>query len=262
MFEMTKDSASLEERLDFLQLEGPAQGQPQPQPTPKNSPEIGSKQGGSVSGNGRATIAGSTLATFTGEVSAQDRQTVLDCTLYLEQYTDTLYDRETQWYEWLQHYTLGLWHLGWRHERPVMLESLKTTLYEPICDVVLEKLKPVVAPSLYDVTYSAFLALKDNLDASRALSLKSSREKGRDLQVMPCTYDRQGNLTVAFHHLWVAYAKTPEQFLFLRWENHEATLVMHYGVFTLDRKRFSELAEAMRKKITERSLSYLVNMKL
>lgn len=214
------------------------------------------------SSNGRATVAGSTLATFTEDVSAQDQQAVLDCTLYLEQYTDTFYDRETQWYEWLQHYTLGLWNLGWWHERPVMLESLKTTLYEPISDVVLKKLKPVVTPSLYDVTSSAFLALKDNLDASRALNLKSSREKGRDLQVMPCTYDRQGNLTIAFHHLWFAYAKTTEQFLFLRWENHDVTLVMHYGVFTLDRKRFSELAEAMRKKITERSLSYLVNMKL
>ena len=60
----------------------------------------------------RAALAGSTIVSVAPRVSEDDEQAALDCALYLEQYTDTLYNRESQWYEWLQHFTLGLWHLG------------------------------------------------------------------------------------------------------------------------------------------------------
>src|SRR5207253_8927753 len=132
------------------------------------------------------------LLSFTSGVSRQDQQDVQDCVLYLEQYTDTKYDRESQWYEWLQHFTLGLWHLGWIHDRPVMLESHLTTLYGPITQSVLDVLKPISSGAMYNVTVDAFNALKNNLAALKLFSSKSARAGGRSFQVMPCADNGQG----------------------------------------------------------------------
>jgi len=208
----------------------------------------------------RAAVAGSTIVSVAEGVSESDEQDALDCALYLEQYTDTRYHRETEWYQWLQHYTLGLWHLGWIHQRPVMLDTRELVLHEPISSAILETLKPNVSGSMYSAAMHAFEALKNNLQASMLLAQKSGSERGRQFQMMPCGYDAKGRLTVLLIHSWFAAAVDPQQFLFLEWEDYETVLIQHYGTFTLDRKRFDQVAPAMRAKITQRSREYLMRM--
>jgi hypothetical protein len=180
----------------------------------------------------------------------------LDCDTYLQQYTDAVFDRETLWYEWLQHYTLGFWYLGWMHQRPVMLESKRVTLYESISDTVLETLEPMVDAVVYAIAMASFEALKSNLKASALLAEKSGSERGRQFLTMPCAYDAEGRLTSSLIHSWYVARVDPEQFLFLKWKNHDTTLVQHYGTFTLDRKRFGEIEQAMRDKMADRSRLY------
>lgn len=208
----------------------------------------------------RAALAGSTIVSVAPRVSEDDEQVALDCALYLEQYTDTRYDRESQWYEWLQHFTLGLWHLGWIHQRPVMLESRKTLLSEPISKEILETLRPRASAPMYNAAAHAFESLKSNLQVSASLEKTSSRGQGRQFQVMPCAYDGEGNLTLTLIHAWYVSVISPGQFLFIKWQDHDTTLIQHYGTFTLDRRRFDSLAVAMRGKITERSREYLLRM--
>ena len=208
----------------------------------------------------RAALAGSTIVSVAPRVSEDDEQAALDCALYLEQYTDTLYDRESQWYEWLQHFTLGLWHLGWVHQRPVMLDSRKVLLSEPISTQILETLRPRASGSMYSAAVHAFESLKSNLQVSASLEKTSSRGQGRQFQVMPCAYDAQGNLTLTLIHAWYVSVISPGQFLFITWQDNDTTLIQHYGTFTLDRRRFDSLAVAMRAKITERSREYLLRM--
>lgn len=254
MFDTFTDFPTLEQRLDFLGLMPSATDDYVAPITPRSlavaQPSI----------HARAAIAGSTIVSVAGAVSEDDEQDVLDCALYLEQYTDTKYGRETEWYEWLQHYTLGLWHLGWIHQRPVMLESRQTVLYEPITSAILETLKPQASGPMYNAAMVAFETLKDNFQASILLAQKSGRERGRQFQTMPCAYDADGRLTLMLVHSWYVAAVNPEQFLFIKWLDHDVTLIQHYGTFTLDRKRFDGLAAAMRAKITERSRDYLLRM--
>jgi len=212
------------------------------------------------SGDTHAALAGSTLVAVAAGVSEDDEQIALDCALYLEQYTDTRYDRETQWYEWLQHYTLGLWNLGWIHRRPKMLESRKVVLSEPITREVLQTLRPQASSDLYSAALHAFEMLKDNVQASRLLAQNSGRIRGRQFQTMPCAYDAKGRLTLMLVHAWYVAAVNPEQFLFIKWKDHDATLIQHYGTFTLDRQRFDKVAATMRAKISERSRDYLLRI--
>jgi hypothetical protein len=113
---------------------------------------------------------------------------------------------------------------------------------------------------MYSAAMYAFDALKDNLQASMLLAQKSGRERGRQFQTMPCAYDADGRLTLMLIHSWYVAAVNPAQFLFLKWLEHDVTLIQHYGTFTLDRKRFDPLAAAMRDKITQRSREYLLRM--
>ena len=251
MFDTTIEFPALEQRLAFLGLSDavPATARSQAVTLARSNPTPV-----------RAAIAGSTIVSMAEGVSAEDEQDTLDCALYLEQYTDTRYDRETQWYEWLQHFTLGLWHFGWIHQRPVMLDSRHIELHEPISSSILETLKPNVSGSMYSAAMYAFDALKDNLQASMLLAQKSGRERGRHFQTMPCAYDADGRLTLMLIHSWYVAAVNPAQFLFLKWLDHDVTLIQHYGTFTLDRKRFDPLAAAMRDKITQRSREYLLRM--
>jgi hypothetical protein len=245
---------TLEERLTFLALKPSSQSPPRAlQPKPRLFRSSGPN---GLSGQNRAAISGGTIVSFTRTVSDTDEQVVLDCDTYLQQYTDDQYDRATQWYEWLQHYTLGLWHLGWRHRRPVMLESKRVTLYEPISDTVLETLKPMVDDAAYATAAQAFEALKSNLKASALLAEKSGSERGRQFLTLPCAYDAEGRLTSSLIHSWYVARINPERFLFLKWSNHDTTLVQHYGTFTLDRQRFSEVEVAMRAKMAERARLY------
>lgn len=252
MFDRFMEFPTLEQRLAFLGLDVQV-----PLTQPRSLTTVASN---SASANARASIAGSSIVAVAGAVSEDDEQAVLDCALYLEQYTDTRYNRETQWYEWLQHYTLGLWHLGWIHQRPVMLESQLTVLYEPITSAILETLKPKVSVPVYDAAMEAFKSLKDNLQASILFAQKSGRERSRHFQTMPCAYDAKGQLTLMLLHSWYEAQVSPEQFLFIKWLDHEVTLVQHYGAFTLDKKRFGEVVAAMRAKITERSRDYLMRI--
>lgn len=252
MFDLSKEFPKLEQRLAFLGLPASA-----PDTTPRSR---GAAEPRKVHANTRAAIAGSSIVCVAGAVSEDDEQAVLDCTLYLEQYTDTLYNRQTQWYEWLQHYTQGLWNLGWIHQRPVMLESQLTVLHEPITRAILDTLKPNVSGPMYGAAMDAFESLKGNLQASMLLAQKSGRERGRQFQTMPCAYDANGRLTLMLVHAWYEAAVNPQQFLFIKWLDHDVTLVQHYGVFTLDRKRFGEVVAAMRGKITERSRNYLMRI--
>jgi hypothetical protein len=257
MFDTSIEFPALEQRLAFLGLTGAAPAVHAASVTARSLAFAPPRRG---AGQNRAAIAGSTIVSVAGGVSEDDEQVALDCALYLEQYTDTRYDRETQWYEWLQHFTLGLWHLGWIHQRPVMLDSRYIELHEPISSAILETLKPNVSGSMYSAAMHAFEALKDNLQASMLLAQKSGRERGRQFQTMPCAYDASGRLTLMLIHSWYVAAINPEQFLFLKWLDHDVTLIQHYGTFTLDRKRFDSLAAAMRDKITQRSLEYLLRM--
>jgi hypothetical protein len=252
MFDTSMEYPTLEQRLAFLGL--------LPAPDARGPHATSRLLAANTSANVRASVAGSSIVAVAGAVSRDDEQAVLDCALYLEQYTDTRYNRETQWYEWLQHYTLGLWHLGWIHQRPVMLESQLTVLYEPITSAILDTLKPNVSVPVYDAAMQAFNSLKGNLQASILFSQKSGREHGRHFQTMPCAYDANGQLTLMLLHAWYEAEVSPEQFLFIKWLEHEVTLVQHYGAFTLDKKRFNQVAAAMRVKITERSRGYLMRM--
>ncbi|VVP42525.1 MULTISPECIES: hypothetical protein [Pseudomonas] len=251
MFETPIDFPALEQRLAFLGLTAAA-----PVTARLQTVTLPLSQPAPV----RAAIAGSSIVSVAEGVSADDEQDALDCALYLEQYTDTRYDRQTQWYEWLQHFTLGLWHFGWIHQRPVMLDSRHIELHEPISSAILETLRPNVSDSLYSAAMYAFEALKDNLQASMLLAQKSAMERGRQFQTMPCAYDANGRLTLMLIHSWYVAAVNPAQFLFLKWLDHDVTLIQHYGTFTLDRKRFDPLAAAMRDKITERSREYLLRL--
>lgn len=251
MFDTSIEFPTLKKRLAFLGLAGatPISARLQAVALPR-----------SHSTPVRAAIVGSSIVSVAEGVSEADEQDALDCALYLEQYTDTRYDRETQWYEWLQHYTLGLWHLGWIHQRPVMLDSRRIVLHEPISDAILETLRPNVSGSMYGAAVHAFAALKDNLQASMLLAQKSAMERGRQFKTIPCAYDGDGRLTLMMIHSWYVSAVNPAQFLFLKWLDHDVTLIQHYGTFTLDRKRFDPLAAAMRDKITQRSREYLLRM--
>lgn len=252
MFDTSMEYPTLEQRLTFLGL--------LPAPDARGPHAMPRSLAASTSANVRASVAGSSIVAVAGAVSEGDEQAVLDCALYLEQYTDTRYNRETQWYEWLQHYTLGLWHLGWIHQRPVMLESQLTVLYEPITSAILETLKPTVCAPVYDAAMGAFESLKDNLQASILFAQKSGRERSRHFQTMPCAYDAKGQLTLMLVHSWYDAEVSPERFLFIKWLDHEVTLVQHYGAFTLDKKRFGEVVAAMRAKITQRSRDYLMRI--
>ncbi|MBK5352767.1 hypothetical protein JFU37_09640 [Pseudomonas sp. TH41] len=257
MFDLSTDFPTMEQRLDFLGLMPSASDDYVAPITPRS---LAVAQPRTASIHTRAAIAGSTIVSVAGVVSEDDEQSVLDCALYLEQYTDTKYDRETEWYEWLQHYTLGLWHLGWIHQRPVMLESRRTVLYEPITHAILDTLKPQASGPMYTAAMESFEALKGNLQASMLLAQTSGRERGRQFQTMPCAYDARGRLTLMLIHSWYLAAVNPEQFLFVKWLEHDVTLIQHFGTFTLDRKRFDGVATAMRAKITERSRDYLLRM--
>ncbi|WP_448106177.1 hypothetical protein [Pseudomonas azerbaijanoccidentalis] len=257
MFDTPMEFPSLEQRLAFLGLTDTV---PAVHAPPITARSLAIALPGSGPARARAAIAGSTIVSVTEGVSESDEQDVLDCALYLEQYTDTRYNRETEWYQWLQHYTLALWHQGWIHQRPVMLDTRELVLHEPISSAILETLKPNVSGSMYSAAIHAFEALKDNLRASMRLAQKSGSEYGRQFQMMPCGYDAKGRLTVMLIHSWYVAAVDPQQFLFLKWEDYETVLIQHYGTFTLDRKRFDQIAPAMRAKITQRSREYLLRM--
>ncbi|MHC8356014.1 hypothetical protein ACYZTL_12470 [Pseudomonas sp. LB3P81] len=257
MFDTSMKFPPLEHSLAFLGLTEPVSASDAAQRTPRSLTVVQPRR--AIAGS-RAALAGSTIVSVAAGVSEDDEQIALDCALYLEQYTDTQYNRETQWYEWLKHYTLGLWHLGWIHPRPVMLESRQVVLYEPITNEILETLKPQASGSMYSAAMQAFESLKDNFQASALLGQTSGREQGRQFQTMPCAYDAKGRLTLMLIHAWYVAAVNPEQFLFIKWLDHDATLIQHYGTFTLDRSRFDSLADRMRAKITERSREYLLRM--
>lgn len=244
----------LEERLAFLGLSHSSASHPEGSQSKPRSLLADSPS--DSFGRNRAVVSGGTVASFTRSVSLEDEQIVLDCDTYLQQYTDERYDRQTQWYEWLQHYTQGFWNLGWIHQRPVMLESQKVTLYEPISDAVLKILEPMVDAVAYATAMQAFEALKSNMKASALLAEKSGSEHGRQFLTLPCTYDAEGRLTSSVVHSWYMAKVDPERFLFLSWENHEATLIQHYGTFTLDRERFAEIEQAMRDKMADRGRRY------
>lgn len=257
MFDTPIEFPSLDQRLAFLGLVDAA---PAVHASPITARSLAVALPSSDAAQARAAVAGSTIVSVAGEVSESDEQDVLDCTLYLEQYTDTRYNRETEWYQWLQHFTLGLWHHGWIHQRPVMLDTQELVLNEPISGAILETLRPNVSGSMYSAAMHAFDALKDNLRASMLLAQKSGSERGRQFQTLPCGYDAEGRLVVMLIHCWYFAAVDPDQFLFWKWQDHHLTLIQHYGTFTLDRKRFDQIAPAMRAKITQRSREYLLRM--
>lgn len=241
----------LETRLDFLGLSPSATLSAQRPQSPSRlfMAEVPAR----YCGKDRAAVSGGTVASFTRLVSDEDEQAVLDCDTYLQQYTDERFDRQTQWYEWLQHYTKGFWYLGWIHQRPVMLESRLVTLSEPISDAVLKTLEPMADAAVYAAAMEAFEALKINLKASLLLAEQSGNERGRQFLTLPCSYDTDGRLTSSLIHSWYLAKVDSPRFLFFRWENHDITLAQHFGTFTLDRSRFSEIEHAMRNKMKDRS---------
>ena len=204
------------------------------------------------------------LVSFTENLSGQNKEDVLYSTLLAQLAANKKYHRETQHNEWYKRYMEVLENVGWVAQRLKFDQYKSRQGSFEISEVVIELLTSLVGddnPHMISVVKKTLKALqKPSSDAIKLFGSNSSSAKSGNFQIVPCTLDKSGQVTVGFIGCYFEASEVDRRFLFFTYHDSKIKLCKSADRFTLNEKVYEEVRDIVRKKIGDKAKRFLVDV--
>ena len=116
-------------------------------------------------------------------------------------------------------------------------------------------------PNMISVAKKTLEALqKSSSDTIRLFSSSSSSAKSGNFQIVPCTLDKSGQVTVGFIGCYFEASKVDYRFLFCTYNDSDIKLFKSADFFTLNEKVYEGVRDTVLQKLGKNAESFLNNL--
>ncbi|CAB4015156.1 Hypothetical predicted protein [Paramuricea clavata] len=204
------------------------------------------------------------LVSFTEKLTGQNKADVLNSTLLAQLAASKKHDRQTESDKWYKEYTNVLMNVGWVVQDFTFTEyNSKQESFE-ISKVVVELLLSLVGdeePLLVDATKKTLEALKNSSsDTLKLFGSNSSSGKSGNFQIVPCTVDKSGQVTVAFIASYFNASSVNYDFLFFTYQDSAIKLKKSTDTFTLNEEVYAQVRQAIVDKLGARVKKFVKDL--
>ncbi|NBA95110.1 hypothetical protein [Pseudomonas sp. R5(2019)] len=169
-----------------------------------------------------AAVAGGSLVAFSPSVSAQDRQDIYLCNLFVQLAVRELFETGLVT-DWFQEYKKQLTVYGWNATPAPEKIDLAGGSGVAARDAI-ELIDKGAGPAYSQVASRAFEVLGSNSEAQRIFERGSISGSSGVFQVLPCQQSRSGQVDLALYHKAYTFTEETRGFLFLNTRRTISTL--------------------------------------
>ena len=216
-------------------------------------------------GNETASVVGGSLASFTANLTGQNRSDTKNATLFAQLAADAAFDRQSQPMEWYHQYVEVLSQIGWN--RPGFNFSSYTSggTTVQLDQAVLTILGGLATANEIAMVAATMEALKEMSDDSKQMTVwdsKSSDGSKGNFQILPCTREDNGDVAMILTGMQFTAHHSEKRFLWFSWSSDSIKIVQAAARFVLNEDIYKEVRKAIVERLGERATKYVAEIPL
>jgi hypothetical protein len=216
-------------------------------------------------GDETASVVGGSLASFTANLTGQNRSDTKNATLFAQLAADAAFNRQSQPMEWYDQYVEVMSQIGWN--RPGFSFSNYTSggTTVKLDEAVLTILGSLATANEIAMVSATMEALKDLSDDSKQMTVwdsKSSDGKKGNFQILPCVREDNGDVAMILTGMKFTAHHSESRFLWFSWSSDSIEIEQAAARFVLNEDVYKTVREAILERLGERATKYVAEIPL
>lgn len=216
-------------------------------------------------GTETASVVGGSLASFTANLTGQDRSDTKNATLFAQLASDYAFNRQTQPMEWYDNYVDVLSQIGWN--RPGFNFSTYTSSGTTVKmdEAVLTIIAGMATGNEIAMINATMESLKELSDDSKQMTVwdsKSSDGAKGNFQILPCTREDNGDVAMILTGMQFTAKHSEKRFLWFSWKSDSIDIEQAAARFVLNEDVYKTVRAAILEKLGERATKYVAEIPL
>lgn len=202
-----------------------------------------------VQGKDQAAVDAGSLVSFVNNLTSQNKEDVLNGTMLAQLAASKKYDRYQDPENWFKFYLKVMENIGW------VMQELKFNKYQPhqssfkISQIVLVLLESMLDNDPKKVLQDTIKSLEKSSEGLELFGEKSSSSNAGNFQVLPCSVDKSGQVTVAFLGSHFKAKASFSNYFFFTWSDQSIDLFYSAETITLNEGVYSQVRQEIIKKL-------------
>ncbi|MCD1260468.1 hypothetical protein B5M42_016835 [Paenibacillus athensensis] len=220
--------------------------------------------GSGSDGGTSASVDGGSVVSFVAGVQDQNRQDVLDSTLFAQFAANAQYNRQTQAQQWYTVYLSTLGALAWTVQSFNFQQYQVSSSSFKLDDVVLDIMKAAFTQDEYDVVKSSIDALKKLKDDDGRIKLfghNAVSSNAGNFQIGAVT---ESNGAIAMHTLGAYFSSKDSNtdFLFVHYKGSDTKIFKGVQAMTLNQTLYGNYRSMVQQRLGSSIKSFILDVPL
>ena len=228
---------------------------------PKLTPKLVSKTLYTPDYGEQGFVVGGGVVSFTDRLKGQQKEDVLNSTLFCQLAADYYYNRDTE--EWYEHYVDVMGKLGYVIEtfdfRKYESDNTTFTMDKPATNI-LASIASDNEMVVLNSTLDAFGAMDDHEDQVVLFDAHSTRETHGGYQMFPCTTDSNNDVVLYMGGFYFTSGQYGVKILFYDYHSHSTSLYKSVQKCILNQEVYSLVRQAVIDELGDRALYNILNI--
>lgn len=216
-------------------------------------------------GEETASVVGGSLASFTANLTGQNRSDTKNATLFAQLAADAAFNRQSQPMDWYNKYVDVLSQIGWN--RPGFNFSSYTSggttvQLDQAVLTILGGLATANEIAMVTATMNALEGLSDDSKQMTVWDSKSSDGSQGNFQILPCTREDNGDVAMILTGMQFVAHHSETRFLWFSWSSDSIKIEKAAARFVLNEDIYEEVREAIVERLGDRATKYVAEIPL
>lgn len=202
------------------------------------------------------------LVSFTSEVGQKQKEDVLNSTLLAQLAANKKYDRFTDIENWYKFYGDVMGQLGWVMQGFKFHEYKSSHADFKISEVLVKLLSAMIGgdKEMIKVVKETLDALAKSGSSLTLFSSNSISEKNGNFQILPCTVDKNKQVSIAFTGSYFHASQAAKNYFFFSYAKKDISLFHSGQVFTLNEDVYHNVRDHVKDKLGKRAVDFVKNL--
>lgn len=208
-----------------------------------------------------ASVAGQSVVSFVSGLSQQNREDVLNSTLYMQLRANKKFDKAAQREQWFKCYTDGLGTLGWT------LSGSAIEAYEPsqqsftLDEVSLEIIEAVAGGTAFSPTVKkTFEALKHQPKALEIFESHNAKSNMGMFQILPCVQSADGSVAMLLNCMQFSTNHLNYKVLFFTYKRNAVQIYRSAQVAVLDNTVYDRVRKTVLDELGKNARDFVAHL--
>ncbi len=189
------------------------------------------------------------LLAFTGGLSDQNRDDVMDSLLLMQLAASKKYNKEKEANQWYSFYHDGLSRLGWLTTARTFQDYSPHQSSFTMDEIALEIIAQVGGPNFAHVARKAATALANNEKALRVFEKSGSSEQVASFKMLPCVQTAQGDVVMMLNFMNFVKTARTKKVLFFTFNRDQVRITRSADRVQLNARQYANLRQSVSQKL-------------